>query len=370
MPSPAFAEMVSRLVEEFGLSLGAVRQGDEGIRLATLDGFLYEFVEDPAAWPASVAEKVIHETPHGARHLVVFSPLPLSPSTSSSLTNSGATVIEGARFGELARSLGLGSYLGESPPAEVVPDRAPRLPSAELLDTILSRARVWTQRGVPALALRFYRQAVELKPEFLPARNGSAGALLGLGLVPEARSSFEEVLRLDPENLEARLGLAAVKSAEGDIDAELADYERLLLEDPDRTVVRASLVAALLEYRRWDHARREIHEMLRRVPDDAQLRFLSGIALTRMGDKRAGEAERSAARRLGLPFERERVLCEQFGLPAPQPPAIVPPARAIPKKRASGRRPRSTPRTTKPPSRKAPPRRPTRPTPRRPRKGQ
>jgi tetratricopeptide (TPR) repeat protein len=370
VPSPTFAEMVSRLVEEFGLSVGAVRQGDEGLRLVTVDGFLYEFIENPSAWPREAAETILHETPHGARHLVVFSPLPLSPSTSTSLTKAGATVIEGPRFAELARSLGLGSFVGESPPAPVVSDRAPRLPSAELLDTILSRARSWNERGVPALALRFYRHAVELKPEFLPARNGSAGALLGLGLVPEARRGFEEVLRFDPENLEARLGLASVKSAEGDIDAELADYERLLLEDPDRTVVRASLVAALLEYRRWDHARREIHEMLRRVPDDAQLRFLSGIALTRMGDKGAGEVERSAARRLGLPFERERVLCEQFGLPAPKPPPTAPEPRAAPKRSAPARRPRTASRRKKAPNRKATPRRSTRPTPRRVRKGQ
>ncbi|HEV2316803.1 MAG TPA: hypothetical protein VGV89_04420 [Thermoplasmata archaeon] len=316
MPEPAFVELVARLTESFGQQMGSSRQIPEGILLQTTDGFLYAFIAEPERLSLATVQKLLAEAPGGPRHLVVFCRQRLPLAFTSEILSKSATLVEGSRFVELANSLGLGSYLGEEPRPER-PVAARLLPSARHLDGLMARARTWQEWDVPALALRFYRQAVELKPEFLPARNGVAAALLRLGLIPEAERAYADVRTIEPENLEARLGQAAVLGAQGHPDGEIAAYRELLAEDAERTAVRAHLIAALLDHHHWSAARDEIALMLERVPEDARLRFLHGVALDRAGASREAEAEKTRARNLGLSFERERALSLQLGLGEP-----------------------------------------------------
>lgn len=332
MADPAFVELVGRLVESFGQSMGSSRQSSEAIYLQTTDGFLYAFISSPEDLSLTNVQRMLGEAPVSARHLVVFSRSRLPLALSSELVGGGATVVEGPHFTELAHSLGLGSYLGEEPrPAGTATKRL--LPSAQQLDGIMARGKAWAEWGVPALALRFYDQAVGLKPEFLPARVGSANALLALGFLPEARRAFEEIRRSDPSNLEARVGEAAVLGAEGHVDPELAAYRALLVEFPDQLSVRAHLVAALVEHHRWTEAREELATMLETFPEDARLRYLHAVSLERTGSVREAAAERERARRIGLGPDQERALAEQLGLPAKGVPAArspIPPALATP----------------------------------------
>jgi tetratricopeptide (TPR) repeat protein len=309
MPDAAFAELVQGLTTAFGQQMGASRQADEGLFLRTTDDFVYVFVEDPTRLSLAAVQRWIAEAPGGGRHLLVLS----------------RTHLPLALTAELAHSLGLGAYLGQEPrPARPGgPDR--RLPSAHLLDELMARGRTWLEWGVPALALRFFRQATDLKPEYGPGRIGAANALLALGLVEDARRAFREVLSTDPESLDARIGTAAVLGAEGHPDAEIHAYRTLLHEDPTRLSVRAHLIAALLEHHHWEAARAEIALMLETVPEDARLRFLHAIALERSGDARAAAAERDRARALGLPGPLEDQLSRQLGVEAPERPEPVSP---------------------------------------------
>jgi tetratricopeptide (TPR) repeat protein len=269
----------------------------------------------------------------------------------------GGTLVEGNRFHELVRQLGLEVYLGDEP-RPVPPPTRRLLPSAQQLDAIMSRARTWLDWGVPALALRFYRQAAALKPEFLPARIGVGRSLLGLGLVSDAERIFDEVLGSHPEDVEARLGKAATYGAQARPQEEIAVYRALLAEDQARLEVRAHLVAALIELGDWRGARVEIEALLERTPEDAQLRFLHAVALSKTGASRDGEQERAESRRLGLPWEREVALCQHLGLPIPERPSgevgppTAPPRPVAPVPRAAARRPASARRPA--PSRRVP----------------
>jgi hypothetical protein len=120
------------------------------------------------------------------------------------------------------------------------------------------------------------------------------------------------------------MGKAAVLGAKAQPKAEVAVYRQLLAEDTARTEVRAYLVAALVELADWPSARVEIEAMLSRTPEDAQLRFLHGVALLKTGEAPLAEEERQEARRLGLPHEREVALCERLGLPPPPAQAPTP----------------------------------------------
>ncbi len=323
MPTPAFSELVGRLTEAFGQQLDAMRPTREGFLLKTTDDFLYAFLEDPSEVSLTTVQGLLQEAADRPSRLVVFSPGRLPLALSTELTGKGATVVDGPRFHELVTGLNLGSFLGEEPRG--VPPRAitRQLPSARQLDEIVVRARTWLDWGVPALALRFYRQALELKPEFAPARNGVARSFLGLGLVPDAQRIFREVLETSPDNLEARLGLAAAAGAAGKPSEEIAIYRTLIEEDPTRTEVRAHLVAALIEAGRWSDVTPELKAMLETSPEDARLRFLHGAALEKMGRDTEGRLEIERSRALGLEFEAERALSQHLGLPEPVRPAAA-----------------------------------------------
>jgi len=323
MASTTFVTFASALVEAMGQRLDAAKPTPEGLALRTSDGFLYAFLEDPNSISLETIRQLLGGEGNLPVRLVVFTPGHLPLAFSEEVSSHGGTLVEGGRFAELARQLGLETYLGEEP--RPPPKEAKRLlPSAQQLDGIMHRARAWLDWGVPALALRFYRQAVELKPGFLPARVGVGRALLGLGLVDDADRAFNEVLAVRPEDVEARLGKGAVLGARARPKEEVAAYRKLLAEDGSRNEVRAHLLAALIDLGDWAGAREQIEELLRKTPEEPQLRFLHSEALMRTGEKPKGEVERAEARRLGLTYEREAALCKHLGLPPPEPPPPPP----------------------------------------------
>ena len=338
MASPTFIEFASALVEAMGQKLDAAKPTPEGLTLRTSDGFLYSFLEDPNVVSLDTIRHLLGGEGNFLVRLVVLTPGHLPLAFSQEIGNHGGTLVEGSRFAELARQLGLETYLGEEP--RPPPKEARRLlPSAQQLDGIVHRARAWLDWGVPALALRFYRQASDLKPGFLPARVGIGRALLGLGLTDDADRAFDEVLAIRPEDVEARLGKAAVLGARARPKEEVAAYRKLLQEDASRTEVRAHLLAALIEAGDWSAARAEIEAMLLKTPEEPQLRFLHSEALMRTGEKTKGQDERLEARRLGLTFDRETALCKHLGLPPPEPPTVAPGEPEIPAGAASAKVP-------------------------------
>ena len=323
-PTP-FVQFANALVEAMGQRLDAARPIPEGLVLRTGDGFLFAFLEDPHQVSMDTIRHLLEEGDRLPPHFVVFTPGHLPLAISQDVVRRGGTLVEGARFAELARQLGLEAYLGEEPRAAVNRPSRRLLPSAQQLDEIYQRARTWLDWGVPALALRFYRQASELKPEFLPAKNGIGRSLLALGLVADADRTFDEVLAAHPEDLEARLGKAAVLGARAEPQKEVETYRTLLAEDDARTEVRAHLVAALIDLGDWRGARTEIEALLSRTPEDPQLRFLHAVALSSTGAAPLGDEERVEARRLGLTYERELALCRHLHLPDPPKPEAPPP---------------------------------------------
>lgn len=353
MTSPAFTELVGRLIEAMGQQLSAVRPIPEGLLLKTGDGFLYAFLEDPAQVSLSTVQRLITEVGETPMKLAVLTPGHFPLALTQEVISRRGAVVDSGRFAELARGLGLGSYLGDEPRAERPPTRSRLLPSAQQLDEIMHRARSWLDWGVPALALRFYRQAVSLKPEFAPARTGVARSLLALGLVDDADRAFREVLTNDPTNLDARIGEAAVLGARGRTEEEVRAYRKLLEAEPTHLEIRAHLVAALIEGNAWPDARREIELMLKKTPEDPQIRFLHAASLWKTGDTSGGDREREHARTLGLTLDRERALCEHLGLPLPASAPVgtaakAPPAEG-PKRRAPARAggPKKSPRPPK-----------------------
>ena len=353
MASAPFVTLSSAVVEAMGQRLDAAKPTPEGLTLRTSDGFLYSFLEDPNTVSLETIRQLLGDQGTVLVRLVVLTPGRLPLAFSQEIVSHGGTLVEGARFAELVRQLGLETMLGEEPRAPPKESRR-LLPSAQQLDGVMHRARTWLDWGVPALALRFFRQAADMKPGFLPAKVGVARSLLGLGLIDDADHAFDEILLVRPEDVEARLGKGAVLGARARPKEEIALYRKLLSEDEGRAEVRAHLLAALIDLNDWTGAKAEIEALLSKTPEEPQLRFLHSVALSRTGEKTKGEEERIEARRLGLSFDRESALSKQLGLPPPVPPttegapspSIVP---AAPRKRPPPRKARPAPARARPP---------------------
>ena len=326
MASVPFVELASALVEAMGQRLDAARPIPEGLVLRTGDGFLFAFLEDPNRVSLETIRQLFEVPDAPSVRSVVLTPGHLPLAISQDVVRRGGTLVEGARFAELARQLGLETFLGEEPRAAAARDSQRLLPSAQQLDGVLHRARTWLDWGVPALALRFFRQASELKPGFLPAKIGIGRSLLALGLAADADRAFDEVLTARPDDLEARMGKAAVLGARAEPRKEIEMYRALLAEDEARTEVRAHLLAALIDLGDWSGARTEVEALLARTPEDPQLRFLHAVSLASTGASALGEEERAEARRLGLSHDREVALCHHLHLPEPPKPEAPAPA--------------------------------------------
>jgi len=363
MGRPGFATLVGGLVEAMGLNVAAVRPRDELVLVRTPDGFLFAFVDDTSLLSLEHVRQLFVDVADAPSKVVVLTPDRLPLALGTAVSQKGGTLVEGTRFTELAKGLGVGDQLGEPPRAQIEGRKTRLLPSARLLDSVLDRARTWEEWGVPALALRFYRQASDLKPEFAPAKLGIGRALLALGLPMEADRTFADVLRSSPENVDARIGHAAVLGATGHPAKEIDEYRALLAANESRADLRAHLLAALLEARAWSEARDEVEAMLRPNPDDPRLRFLHSVTLDRLGRTIEASGERDRARALGLPYESERALCEHLGLPIPTPYDTPGPARPTKKTRPPPKARRSTATTAREAPSKKPirPRTPTRP---------
>lgn len=353
-----FSELVAGLVEALGERMDAARPIDEGLLVRTQDGFLFAFLEDPNRVSLDTVRRLFDEVAPTPARLAVLAPGRLPLAIGTEVLKQGGSLIDGQRFVELARGLGLDQYLGQEPKPTAARESSRLLPSAQQLDVVMGRGRTWLDWGVPALALRFFRQALAQKPEFLPAKVGVGTALLGLGLTDDAERTFQEALGQHPEDVDARIGLASVLGARGKIAEEVAVYREILAGAPSIARVRAHLLAALMFEKNWSEARTEVEAMLTSTPEEPQLRFLHGVSLTESGATAEGEREKQRGRELGLTWDRERALLEHLGLPVPAPPIRgVPsaPTSAPSEVRASaGRRPASVrPRPRRPRTRSA-----------------
>lgn len=296
-----FAILVDRLAESFGQEARRVKKADGATYLLTPDGFLYAFFESPSTLTTESTKGLLDKFPEAARHLVVLCPLAFSPEVRRALEGHGASVVCGERFHHLLENLDLVWMLGEEPPRPpTAPPSRSGLPTAELLDTIMSRAQTWIDWGVPAIALRFLDQALALKPEYRSALVAQGIARLALGLTAAARESFETALRIDPTDLPARLGLARVLGAEGKVAQEISALRALLAEENSPSSVRAHLIAAQVSAEKWSDAIPEIQALIELVPEEARFHALLAYALEKKGDVTAARREERAALSLGM----------------------------------------------------------------------
>ncbi|MDE1820370.1 MAG: tetratricopeptide repeat protein [Euryarchaeota archaeon] len=302
MASRRFATLVDAVARAFGQEGNQLKETPEAIYLRSSDGLVYAFFEEAQRLSPALIKKLVASMGEDMSRLVVLSLGPLPPDSMALFEQAGSSVVAGDRFQRLLEGLELSGYGDLSGPSPPVREETPRrvLPTADRLDQLMERGRLWMGWDVPAIALRFFDEATRLKPEFAPALLGRGMALIALGAADSAESSFERVLSQSPGDEEARVGLARVTGLRGDPEGEVDELLALLKENPGRSRVRAHLLAALAPLGRWKEMRSHVDEFLRVVPQDPYLHALNALCLERLSDKDGAVRERRAAEVLGM----------------------------------------------------------------------
>ncbi len=92
---------------------------------------------------------------------------------------------------------------------------------------------VFASSGVWDKAIREYRNALELCPDFVDIRMRLAGALRDKGEKDSAVSELESAVASRPEHLPARVALGVALFSAGRTDDAMACWEHVLRENPD-----------------------------------------------------------------------------------------------------------------------------------------
>jgi len=150
----------------------------------------------------------------------------------------------------------------------------PDAPQAhEALEYTLER-RVFASRrhADPALAIKHYRRALELRDDDLQAMNNLGDLLLSQGAIDEAISYFRRALQLNGDYLPARNNLANALQVQGKLDEAVEHYRYALRAAPTNADVHYNMGNILFRLGRGNEAIEHYRKALEIRPDDIDAR--------------------------------------------------------------------------------------------------
>src|SRR5229473_4092393 len=161
-------------------------------------------------------------------------------------------------------------------------------------------AQQWFERGFAVAdvdeQLRFYTEAIRLKPDYAEAYTNRGVARRAKGDVDGALQDYTEAIRLKPDCVEAYTNRGVARRAKGDVDGALQDYTEAIRLKPDyaqtynnRGNAREDDVDALQDYT----------EAIRLKPDYATAFYNRGNARRAQGDMDGALQDLAEAIRLG-----------------------------------------------------------------------
>jgi tetratricopeptide (TPR) repeat protein len=153
------------------------------------------------------------------------------------------------------------------------------------------------QRGQAEEAVKEYRIALGLDPNYADAHYNLAVALIRLNRVDEAERAFREAIRLAPGDAPAHVNLATLLYGRSDWDAASAEYAEAVRLAPQDHGARLGLARTLAKKAKFDDAIAELRRVLEIAPNSAVAHFDLANAYLRKSDfPPAIEEFREAAR--------------------------------------------------------------------------
>jgi tetratricopeptide (TPR) repeat protein len=119
-------------------------------------------------------------------------------------------------------------------------------------------------------AIREYREALRIQPDYAEAHNNLGNALEKKGDLDGAIREFREALRVQPDYADAHYNLGVALYDKGDLDGAIRESREALRIQPDDADAHFNLGNALYGKGDLDGAIREYREALRIQPDNAR----------------------------------------------------------------------------------------------------
>ncbi|MBL7184706.1 MAG: tetratricopeptide repeat protein [Phycisphaerae bacterium] len=142
-----------------------------------------------------------------------------------------------------------------------------------------------TQRGSagPDEATGHYLRALQLKPDYPEAHTGLGRTLAARYRLDEAISHYRQALRIEPDLVYAHCGLGIVLHLQGKLDEAVSHYRRALRIDPEHAEAHSSLACALAEQGKLDEAIDHYRRTLKIKPGYAEVHYRLGRTLIMAG---------------------------------------------------------------------------------------
>jgi len=176
-------------------------------------------------------------------------------------------------------------------------DAAPAVQEEELT------AQQWFERGFAAAdlneKLRFYTEAIRLKPKFAAAYVNRSYARFTKGDVEGALQDCNEAIRLKPDYAEAYNNRGNARRAKGDVEGALQDCNEALRLRPDLAEAYDSRGSARRAKGDVEGALRDYNEAIRLKPHYAIAYHNRSLARRGKGDEESAQQDYNEAIRLG-----------------------------------------------------------------------
>ena len=138
-------------------------------------------------------------------------------------------------------------------------------------------------RGGSDVVSVHYARALEIEPDYPEAHRSLGGRLASQGQLEEAISHYRQAIRIEPDLIHAHCGLGIALHLQGKLDEAMSHYRRALRIDPDHTEAHSSLACALAERGKLDEAISHYRQALRTKPDYAEVHHRLGRTLVMAG---------------------------------------------------------------------------------------
>ena len=162
-------------------------------------------------------------------------------------------------------------------------------------------ARCLVETGQLDEAIEHYEEALKIKPADPETHNNLGVTLFGIGRVDDAIVHYQKALAIWPGYVAATCNLAnalIVRQLPGDLDDAIARYSTCLARMPDQAEAQYNMASALLRKGRTDEAIEHLQKTLQLVPENADAHANLGSAFLARGRPREAGAEYQNALRI------------------------------------------------------------------------
>jgi tetratricopeptide (TPR) repeat protein len=137
--------------------------------------------------------------------------------------------------------------------------------------------------GLMDAAVKSYENAVAVKPDYTEAHNNLGVALQNLGLMDSAVKSYEKAVALKPDYTEAHNNLGNIFKELKQLDAAIKSYEKVIAINPDYPEAHYNLGNTLRELGQLETAIKSYEKVIAIKPDYADVHFNLGDTLRKLG---------------------------------------------------------------------------------------